>query len=145
MPKVDINQCAEVMKRNKADPALLRAVVEELNKLAMREEDEKTPPVKKQFCVLLSDPDGRMPQHDFVAWVLQIPEEESPVTTEDRILRAAYDFNASKKGRLFPVKTIGEAVENVPAKHFKEVDAWVKTKTPVLVLVSNNIIPNQGQ
>lgn len=129
------------MKRNKADPALLRAVVEELNKLAMREEDEKTPTVKKQFVVLLSDPDGRMPKHDFVAWVLQIPEEESCVTTQDRIHRAAYEYNASKKGRLLPAKTVGEAIECVPAKVFKGADVWVKTKTPVLVSVTNNIIP----
>jgi hypothetical protein len=73
--------------------------------------------------------------------VLQIPEEESPVTTPDRIFRAVYDFNASKKGRLLPSKTVGEALEGVPAKDFKEVGVWVKTKTPVLVLSTNNLIP----
>ena len=41
-----------------------------------------------------------------------------------------------------PVKTVGEAIENVPAKLFKESDVWVKTKTPVLVLRTDNEIPN---
>jgi len=37
---------------------------------------------------------------------------------------------------------MGDTLENVPAKHFKAVDTWVKTKTPVLMLKSNNEIPS---
>ena len=144
MSKIDINQVAEILKRNKAEPELLRAVVQEMNVLAIRAEDEAnaTPAVKKQFVMLVSDPEGRFPKHDFAGWVLQIPEEDSPVTTQDRINRAVYDFNASKKGRRLPAKTVGEAIENVPAKLFKEQGVWVKTKTPVLVLTTNNEIPS---
>lgn len=142
MPKIEINQVAEILKRNKADPALLRAVVQELNLLAQAAaEDEKPPAVKKQFVILVSDPEGRFPKDDFAGWVLQIPEEESPVTTQERIFRAVYEYNASKKGRLLPAKTVGEALENVPAKHFKETEVWVKTKTPVLVLSTDNLVP----
>jgi len=104
-------------------------------------EEEKPPAVKKQFVVLVSDPDGRMPKQDLVAWILQIPETESPVTTQDRVFRGAYDYNASRKGRLYPAKTVGEALENIPAKHFKDAELWVKTKTPVLVLKTDNEIP----
>jgi hypothetical protein len=64
-------------------------------------------------------------------------------TTQDRIFRGAYDYNASKKGRLYPAKTVGEALENVAAKYFKEADLWVKTKTPVLMLRTNNEIPKE--
>ena len=142
MPKIEINQVAEILKRNKADPSLLRAVVEEMNLLARAaQEDEKPPAVKKQFVILVSDPDGHFPKHDFAGWVLQIPDTESPVTTVERVVRASYEFNATKKGRLLPVKTVGEAIENVPAKHFKEAEVWVKTKTPVLVLTTDNLIP----
>jgi hypothetical protein len=74
-------------------------------------------------------------------WVVQSPDNESPVTTMDRIFRASYESNASKKGRLLPVKTVGEAIENVSAKHFKESEVWVKTKNPVLVIRSDNLIP----
>ena len=86
-----------------------------------------------------------IPSGCLVGWVLQIPENESVATTQDRILRGAYDFNASKKGRLLPVKTIGEALESVPAKFFKEADLWVKTKTPVLVLRTDNEIPRDSK
>ena len=60
---------------------------------------------------------------------------------QNSVIRAAYEFNTTKKGRLLPVKTIGEAMENVPAKHFKEAQVWVKTKEPVLLLKTDNKLP----
>jgi hypothetical protein len=145
MPKIDISKVAEILKKNQVDPALLRRVVEEMNLAAQPDggQDEKPPAVKKQFVILLSDPEGRMPKNDFVGWVLQMPDNESPATIQDRIFRGSYDFNTTKKGQLLPVKTVGEAIENVPAKFFKEVDVWVKTKTPVLVLKTDNEIPKE--
>jgi len=145
MPKIDVNKVAEILKKNQLDPALLRRVIEEMN-LAVQPEpgdEEKPPAVKKQFVILVSDPDNRLPKHDFVGWVLQIPESESVATTQERICRSTYDFNTTKKGRLLPVKTMGEAIENVPAKFLKESDVWVKTKTPVLVLRTDNEIPKE--
>ena len=147
MPKIDVSTVAEILKKNQVDPAILRRVVEEMN-LAVQPEpgdEEKPPAVKKQFAILVSDPDGKLPKHDFVGWVLQIPEDESVATTLERIFRASYDFNASKKGRLLPVKTVGEAIENVSAKYFKEADVWVKTKTPVLVLKTDNEVPKAAK
>lgn len=143
MAKIEINKVAEVLKKNEISPAILRQVIEELNVAAQPEggDEESAPAVKKQFVILISDPEGKLPKWDFVGWVLQIPENESVATTQARIFRGAYDFNASKKGRLHPVSTVGEALENVPAKFFKEGDVWVKTKTPVLVLTTDNEIP----
>ena len=145
MPKIEVSAVAEILKKNHLDPKVLRAVIEEMN-LAVQPEpgdDEKPPAVKKQFVILVSDPEGRFPKNDFVGWVLQIPETESVATTQDRIFRTAYDFNVTKKGRLHPAKTVGEAIENIPAKFFKEADVWVKSKTPVLVLKTDNQIPKE--
>ena len=144
MPKIEVNKVAEILKKNSLTPAQLRAIIEEMN-LAVQPEpgDDKPPAVDKQYVVLLSDPEGRMPKNDFVAWVLQIPENESVATTQDRINRSVYDFNTTKKGRLLPAKTVGEALEHIPAKFFKEADLWVKTKTPVLVLKTDNEIPRE--
>jgi hypothetical protein len=143
MPKIDVSKVAEILNRNKIEPAVLRRIIEEINRAVQSDpaEENKPPPVKKQWVILVSDPEHRLPKDDFVGWVVQIPEDESPVTTQDRLFRGAYDFNASKRGRLLPVTTVGEAVENVPAKHFKEADLWVKTKTPVLILRTDNRIP----
>jgi hypothetical protein len=116
MPKIDVNKVAEILKRNHIDPAVLRRVVEQMNLAAQPDptDSDLPPPVKKQFVILVSDPDGRMPKADFTGWVLQVPESESPVSTHERVFKGAYDYNASKKGRLYPAKTVGDAVENVP-------------------------------
>lgn len=144
MPKIEVNKVAEILKKNQLEPKLLRQIVEEMNQLTQAEaEEEKPPPQKKQFVILISDPDEKLPKHDFTGWILQIPESESPATTQDRIFRSVYDYNASRKGRLYPAKTIGEALENVPAKHFKEAEVWVKTKIPVLMLRTDNEIPKE--
>jgi len=143
MAKIDVNKVAEILKKNHIDPAVLRRVVEEMN-LAVQpdpSEGDGTPPLKKQFVILVSDPKGSMPKHDLTGWVLQIPEDESPASVQERLLKGVYDYNASKKGRLYPARTVGDAVENVPAKFFKEAELWVKTKTPVLVLKTDNAIP----
>ena len=145
MAKIDVNKVAEILKKNPIDPSILRRVIEEMNLAVQPDsgEEEKPPAVKKQFAILLSDPEGRMPKNDFVGWVVQLPDTESVATVTERICRSAYDYNTTKKGRLYPAKTIGEAIENVPAKFFKEADVWVKTKTPVLVLKTDNEIPKE--
>lgn len=144
MPKIEVNTVAEIIQSEHVEPDTLRRIVEKMN-LALQPEqaDEETEPhAKKQFFVLLADPDNRLAgAGEFVAWVGQLPESESPATVADRINRTAYDFNTTKKGRLLPVKTHGEAIENIPARFFKEAELWLKTKNPVLVLRTDNQIP----
>ena len=141
--KVEVSFVAEVLKKNKADPELIRSVIEDINHdlLANDDGDEKAPAPKKQFVILLSDPAGKLPQKDLVGWVVQIPESASPYSTTDRIFKGAYDFNASKRGRMLPVKSVGEALESAGAKYFKESELWVKTKLPVAVVVTDNVLP----
>lgn len=144
MSKIEINQVAELLKRHQVPAAALRALVEEMNLLVQPEPDEAAAPaVKKQYVLLVSDPEGHLAGHDFAGFVLQIPDCESPLTTLERVYRATFDFNASKRGRMLPAKTVGEAFESVPAKFFKEAEVWVKTKTPVLVLTTANHLPSQ--
>lgn len=143
MSKIEINKAAEILKKNQLEPALLRRVVEEMNLAVQPEPGEDAPPaVKKQFVILISDPEHQLPADcDFAGWVLQIGEGESPASTMQRICRAAYDFNASKRGRMMPAVTVGDALENIPGRYFKEAAVWVKTKTPVLMLRTDNRIP----
>lgn len=143
MAKIEVNQVAEILKKHKVEPALLREIVQEMNEITQpaADEDIKPPAPKKQFVVLLSDPQGKLPQKDLVGWVVQIPESASPHSTTDRIFKGAYDFNASKRGRLLPVKSVGEALESASAKYFKESELWVKTKTPVSVILTDNVLP----
>ncbi len=143
MAKIEVSEVAAILKKHKIDPSLLREIVEAMNEAAQpaADDDIKPPAPKKQFVVLLSDPEGKLPKKDLTGWVVQIPENASPYTTTDRIFKGAYDFNASKKGRLLPVKSIGEALESGSAKYFKESELWVKTKMPVAVVVTDNVLP----
>lgn len=143
MPKIEVSQVAEILKRHKLEPALLREIVQELNEVTQPGADDeiKPPAPKKQFVILLSDPQTKLPKADLVGWVVQIAENASPHSTTDRIFKAAYDYNASKRGRLLPVKSVGEALESTGAKYFKEAELWVKTKTPVAVVVTDNVLP----
>ena len=143
MAKIEVNQVAEILKKHKLDPSILREIVEEMNEITAptADEDIKPPTPKKQFVVLLSDMDGKLPKKDLTGWVMQIPEDASPYSTTDRIFKGAYDFNASKRGRMLPVKSIGEALESASAKYFKESELWVKTKLPVAVVVTDNVLP----
>lgn len=105
--------------------------------------EDKPPQKKKQFVVLLSDPLRKIEAGaELAGWVLQLPEDASPLSLHERIQKAAYDFNASRRGRKLPVQTVGETFESVPAKALKEVELWCKTREPVLVLTTNNELPN---
>jgi len=143
MAKIEVNQVAEILKKHKLEPALLREIVEEMNVVSQPtlDDDIKPPAPKKQFVILISDQSGKLPAKELTGWVVQIPEDASPYSTTDRIFKGAYDFNASKRGRLLPVKSVGEALESGSAKYFKEADLWVKTKMPVAVVVTDNVLP----
>ncbi|MEX2381898.1 MAG: hypothetical protein WD490_05915 [Opitutales bacterium] len=145
MPKIDIEKVADILRKNELDPEILNKILEDINTEtgADDEQEEKPPPVKKQFVMLISDPDHELPEKDFVGWVAQIPESDSPATVEERIHKAVYDFNASPRGRKMPILSIGEACESVAAKFFKEHQVAIKTKVPVLIVKTNNEIPTE--
>lgn len=131
MSKIKIDQVAEILKKHKLEPAMLREIIEEMNSTVEPEEEGKVklPTGKKQFVVLANGSTG---------WVLQIPEGDTPQSVVDKINSAAHDFNSSKKGRLLPVENIGEALESVPRKYMKNADVLVKTKTPIYIIPTNN-------
>lgn len=140
--KLTIEAVEKAARDTGVDDEKRRALLELLADMTADEDTEEKPPaIKKQFAILISDPLGMLPDgHDFVGWVLQIPESENVTTTEERIANGAHLYNTTKKGRLMPVQTIGEAIENVPTKHFKEYGVWVKTRVPVFMSRTRNEI-----
>lgn len=143
MPKkTDLDTVKAVLTRNALDVRTVAAILEDLNREIEQEDDEpKPPPVKKQFAILVSDPEGILDDApDLVGWVVQVPEEESPLTVPDRLGKAAALYNATPKGRRLPVQTVAEACEFIPARLHKEAEAWVKTKEPVLVVPTGKAV-----
>lgn len=133
-----------VLQRNELDVRKVSQIIEDINKELDKEEEPKAPPVKKEFAFLVSDPDGKIEGVDLTGWAIQIPEGESPQMIQEKIIRAAYEYNATPKGRRSPVETIGEACEAVTARHFKEQGLWIKNKEPVLLIRTDNKIPKDS-
>ena len=113
------------------------ALVNDLRAMLEEESADKEPANPKQFVVLVSDPEGKITD-DHVAWVLQIEEDESPATTVEKLSLVAAQYNGSKKGSKTPSTSIGETIEAVPAKFFRENNIWKKTAEPVLVIKTDN-------
>ena len=63
------------------------------------------------------------------------------MTAEERIVKSAYEFNITPKGRRMPVKTIAEVCEHVSGRITKEQGLWIKTKEPVYVLRTGGKVP----
>ena len=145
MAKIEIDLVTEVLKENELPEDQVMQITRQLNraadKIAAEAEAEKEPVEKKQFTILISDPNGDLPDEDMIGWVVQLPENDNPGAVADRIIKAAYQYNATRRGRKCPVKTIGEACEVVGAKIFKEHKVWIKTKLPVTAIKTDNVLP----
>lgn len=150
MAKVDLELVKMVAQRQPDLSAeQIARLIEDLSLEAKTKDadDAKEPPVKKQFVVIVSDPHGEIAAlgKDFTGWVVQIPEDDNPAVALERLHNGAYDFNRTPKGRRLPLKTVAEACEFGSAKIFKEHKVWVKTKEPVMVVLSDNKIPRETE
>ncbi|MDR3117049.1 MAG: hypothetical protein LBT98_00515 [Puniceicoccales bacterium] len=144
MAKVDVDVVRRVLQRNEVDGEIIAQILEDLELEVSGDgegKEDPAPPVKKQFVILVSDPDGKFQEDLFTGWVLQIPEDESPLEVNARLIRAAYEFNRSKKGSRDPARSITDVCEVVPAKVLRMQSVWVRTKEPVLLVRTDNRIP----
>jgi len=146
MEKVTIPQVVEAIKAAKVDMEAMKAIIEKLQEQIKTASDanageEPPPKQKKQHVVVVFDPDDRFSGLEVTAAVVQIPETESPATVMDRIFSSAYDFNATRRGRMHPIETVGDGLGSLSKKITAEHDLWITTKEPVQVVVSNNQIP----
>jgi len=144
MAKIDLDTLKQILQRNNIEIRKVSEILEDINtelEILEAEKEQRPPPVKKQFVMLLSDPHGALEGKDFTGWVLQIPEEESPLTVTERLTRAAYEYNTTPKGQRLPITSIGEACEILPARLTKEEQVWIKTREPILAVKTDNTIP----
>lgn len=115
--------------------------IEELIRIAKEEaKADKTERSKKKFLFVACDHDGVLEGKELTGYVVQIPEDESEFSVEERIAKAAYEYNRTRKGQRNPVKTIAEACEFVPARIFKDQDVWVKNKEAAFLLPTNGLL-----
>ena len=144
MAKVDIELVKMVLTRNEVDTRLVADIIKEIQEETKTDDDEeKEPVVKKQYVVVVYDPENELEGKEFTGSIVQIPEDESVYTAVEKLHRAGYEFNTTKKGRRMPVKTVGEVCENVPARIAKEQKIWIKHKEPCFLLATDGILPTE--
>ena len=144
MAKIDVEKLKHILHRNESDIQKINDILNDIAtelQIEQAEKEARPPAIKKQFITLIADNDGQLLDQDFASWVLQIPEEANPQAVIDKIHQSAYAYNATPKGSRFPVKSMGETLESVSAKIFKENEVWVKTKIPVLAVSCKNQLP----
>ena len=144
MAKVDIELVKMVLTRNDIDTRQVAGIIQELQQENAAEVDEdKEAPVKKQWVVVVYDPEGELEGKEFTGSIVQIPEDESVYTAVERLHRAGYEFNTTKKGRRMPVKTVAEVCEHVPGRITKEQQVWPRHKEPCFLLPTDGILPTR--
>lgn len=143
MAKVDLDLVKYVLQKNELEPRRVASIIEDLEQesKALQQENQAALRVKKQFVMIVSDPEKVLAGKELTGWIVQIPEEEDPSSAIERIQRGAHDFNASPKGRRMPVESVGEACEVVAARFFKEHNVWIKTKEAHWLIPTDNKIP----
>ena len=143
--KIEIDLVTEVLKDNELEEDTVMTITRQLqraaDKIAAEAEAEKEPVEKKQFVILISDPNGDLPDEDMVGWVVQIPENDNPGTVADRLIKAGQHHNTTRRGRKHPAKSIAEVCEVVGSKILKEHKIWVKTKLCISALKTDNVLP----
>lgn len=143
MAKIDIELVEMVLKRTSLTELQQLQILEDL-KFESKQvaTDDREPPEKKQYVIVVNDPYGKLGAtgFEFSGWAVQIPEDDDPHSALEKLHCAAHDFNQTPKGRRMPIKTIAEACEFGSAKLFKERKIWVRTKEPVLVIPTNGKI-----
>lgn len=140
MAKVDIDLVQRVLKDNGVDVRVAAMILNQIREAAAEDAAvEREKPVKKEFLVLVSEPEGGLPK-DLVGWVVQYPEDGDPRDVSDKIVEVAGTFNGSPKGKRVPVTSFGDACQSLPSKLLKERDVWVKTREPVRVIAVKNSI-----
>jgi len=137
MAKVDIELVQRLLKEHGVDVRVAATILNQIREAAAEEAVEREKPPKKEFVVLVSEPEGGLPK-DLIGWVVQYPEDGDPRDVADTIVEVASAFNSSPKGKRVQVTSFGDACQSLPSKLLKERDVWVKTREPVRVIAVKN-------
>ena len=146
--KIDLEIVNTVLQTNEATKVNAHSILEEIIQRVEEAEAEKEPkpkPIKKQFAILVSDPEGVLQGKELVGWVLQHPEEGFDISDLPKnVVAAGINYrNDCTKGE--PIRTVGETFLEARNKDFTETDIWRKHREPVAVLTTDNQLPEYNE
>ena len=114
----------------------LKTIEEENKALA---EENKEPKPEKQLIFLNTQTSGDVGY----GVIIEIPSADSISDAPEHLYKAVREQNTTtRKGRKYPIRTVGEAVEGLKRKFQKEYNIKIKTKVITPMLIIDNDIPN---
>lgn len=145
--KIDIDEIPQILLSLKIDSKTVQQVADKLREVAednAADAGPKAPKGKYKYLIVASDPENKYPDIENVPmWVFKVKDEEKHTEVLPRFFKGVYDFNAkSRKGRKNPIKSVGDGIQAVGAKHFKPEKSPILTKEPVIILKTDNKIPS---
>ena len=145
--KVDLADIEHILNKHNIDRTTINAVVEDAKQAvedAKADGGEAKKKGKYKHLIVVCDPEKEFPGIENLSmYILKVKDEKAHTEVLPRLYKGVYEFNAkSRKGRKNPVKTLGDAMQAVPPKFYKPAKSPILTKEPVIVLVSDNKIPD---
>lgn len=142
-----IDEYIETLKRLAPNipPATLIAIENDLEtKQAELAADRAggAPKVKNRLVSIILDPEHKLDGlGDFTSLVIQIPEGQPEGETLDRLFKAVYNQRAAAKRKVKVITSVGDAASALKRRFTKEMGVHVRTKEPIMTIVSDNTIP----
>lgn len=143
---ISISDVIQTLTSLKLPSNVLIAVETQLENLeaAKAEEKDSTPKAKNQLAVIALDPTGVLSGVELTALVVQVPESQDLNETLPRLYQAVYDQRAAakRKSKRGPIASVADAADGLKRGYARAHGLTFKTKVPVRVLVSSNVIPS---
>lgn len=147
--KVDIEDVEHIISKYQVDQKTAQLIVADIKQAAEDAKadaagEAKAKKTKYKYLIVASDPDKQVPNLENIPmWVFKVPDEENHTDVLPRFFKGVYAYNAgSRKGKKNPIKSVGDGIQAVGSKFFKPAKSPILTKEPVIVLVTDNKIPN---
>lgn len=146
MSKIDLEEVQGVLEDRKVPNAaeIIKDLQTILDELAAQKEAEKENKPKFEHIVVLNDPDGLLkdkdPENSITAFVVQQEEGEDAGTILSKITDAANSQNEEAKSKKSRLKNLRDIFDGLKSKYLKEKKVKIKTKEPVRVLLSKELL-----
>lgn len=115
-------------------------VLQELQQIIEENKNNAAPvnKTKNEFGVVIFDKNHELDNKEFTACVYQIKEGDKHDNVLHRLSDASREQNEFSKKKNNLIKTMGEAFGYLKRKFVKDRGILIKTKIPIVVLISHN-------
>lgn len=141
MSKITLEQVEATLLEKNVDQQIVQSVLHDLEQTIKEEKDEKAanklPKVKNELIVYLNDPDNKLKDLEFDAWIASYKEGDDAGTVLQKIRDAAKEQNESSSKKKYTLDNLGEVFQNLKNKFLKSKNVKVLTKESVRVVRVN--------